>query len=158
MNNLENKEILSDEILNAIKLIIKETPLTVFGGSIALNGVGLLNRKIHDIDLFFHVSESLTSNRFLAIENDGKILSDTITDINGIEIQRTGINVAGVKTCCFKVGYDELQFSKISFRGVTIHLQNVNYAIQAKIAYSKFEYNTKHKEDLKTINEELSIF
>jgi len=158
MNNLENKEILSDEILNAIKLIIKETPLAVFGGSIALNGVGLLNRKIHDIDLFFHTSESLTSNRFLAIENDVEILSDTVTDINGVEIQRTGVNIAGVKTCCFKVEDDELQFSKISFRGVTIHLQNVNYAIQAKIAYSKKEYNTKHKEDLKAINEKFSKF
>jgi hypothetical protein len=52
-NNLENKQILSDDILNAIDLIIKKTPHAVFGGSIALNAVGLINRKISDIDLFF---------------------------------------------------------------------------------------------------------
>ena len=41
MKNLENKEILSDEILNAISLIIKQTPNVVFGGSIALNAISL---------------------------------------------------------------------------------------------------------------------
>lgn len=156
MNNLENKEILSDEILKAIELIVKQMPYAVFGGSIALVGVGLLNRKVSDIDLFFHTNESLTRNGFLFVENDGHILSDTVTDANGVEVQRTGAKIAGVKTCCFKVANDELQSSKVSFRGVTIHLQNVNYAIQAKLAYSKNEYSTKHREDLKTIDEQLS--
>ena len=53
MNNLDNSEILSDEIVNAIDLIITQIPDVIFGGSIALNAVGLLNRKVSDIDVFF---------------------------------------------------------------------------------------------------------
>ena len=63
-NNLESKEVLSAEILNAIDLIIKHTPNAVFGGSIALNAVGLINRKVSDIDLFFHLNENLTKMVF----------------------------------------------------------------------------------------------
>ena len=148
-NNLENKEVLSKEILNAIDLIIKHTPNAVFGGSIALNAVGLINRKVSDIDLFFHLDESLTENGFLSIENDGQILSDTVTDVNGVEIQRTGARIAGVKTCCFKVPDERLQHSKIEFLGRKICIQNVNYAIMAKMAYA--DKNNKHKEDLKQI-------
>lgn len=157
-NNLENKEILSDEILQAIDLIIKQTPNAVFGGSIALAAVGLINRKVSDIDLFFHISQSLSKNGFLSIQNDGQILSDTVTNTNGVEIQRTGAKIAGVKTCCFKVSDEELQHSKVEFLGRKICIQNVNYAIQAKIAYSKNELNTKHKNDLKNIDEILSNF
>ncbi len=148
-NNLENKEVLSDQILNAIDLIIKHTPNAVFGGSIALNAVGLINRKVSDIDLFFHLNESLTKNGFLSIENDGQILSDTVTNVNGVEIQRTGAKIAGVKACCFKVSDEEMQHSKIEFLGRKICVQNVNYAIMAKMTYA--DKNDKHKEDLKQI-------
>ena len=41
LKNLENKEILSDEILNAISLIIKQTPNVVFSGSIALTALNI---------------------------------------------------------------------------------------------------------------------
>jgi hypothetical protein len=150
MNNLENKEILSEEILQAIDLIIKNCPNAVFGGSIALNAVGLLNRKVSDIDLFFAENESLSKNGFLSIQNSGEILSDTVTNTNGKEIQRTGAKIAGVKTCCFKVENQELQNSKVNFLGRTICIQNVNYAIQSKIAYSS--RNPKHKEDLSNID------
>ena len=155
-NNLENKEVLSDEILNAIDLIIKHTPNAVFGGSIALNAVGLINRKVSDIDLFFDINESLTKNGFLSIENDGQILSDTVTNVNGVEIQRTGAKIAGVKTCCFKVSDEEMQHSKIEFLGRKICVQNVNYAIIAKMTYA--DKNNKHKEDLKQINMNLEKY
>ena len=131
-NNLESKEVLSAEILNAIDLIIKTHTKRCFGGSIALNAVGLINRKVSDIDLFFHLNENLTKNGFLLIVNDGQILSDTVTNVNGVEIQRTGAKIAGVKTCCFKVSDEEMQHSKIEFLGRKICVQNVNYAIMAK--------------------------
>lgn len=156
INNLENKEVLSDKILNAIDLIIKHTPNAVFGGSIALNAVGLINRKVADIDLFFPLNESLNKNGFLSIENYGEILSCTVTNINGMEIQRTGVNIAGVKTCCFKVTDEELQHSKIEFLGRKICIQNVNYAIIAKMTYAN--KNKKHKEDLKQINDNFDIY
>lgn len=153
-NNLENEEILSEEILNAIDLIIKHTPNAVFGGSIALNAVGLISRKVSDIDLFFPLNESLAKNGFLSIENDGQILSDTVTNVNGVEIQRTGAKIAGVKTCCFKVSDEELQCSKHKFirneTERTICIQNVNYAIEAKKSFSS--RNPKHKSDLETIS------
>ena len=147
-NNLEDKEILSDEMLNAIDIIIKNVPTAVFGGSIALNAVGLIKRKISDIDLFFHRTDSLSENGFIQ-EANGKILSDTVTDVNGDSIQRTGAIIAGVKTCCFKVSTEELQHSKVRFLGREIRIQNVNYAIRAKISYS--DKNNKHKDDLKNI-------
>lgn len=150
MNNLENKEILSDDILEAIDILIKVTPECVFGGSIALNAVGLLNRKISDIDIFFEIGDSLNKNGFLTIEST-EFGSDTVTDTNGKAIQRTSAKIKGVKCCVFKVDKEELQHSKFSFLGRTINIQNVNYAIQAKIAYSK---NTKkHSDDLNFIND-----
>lgn len=155
-NNLEDKEILSEEILAAIDLIIKYSPTAVFGGSIALNAVGLIHRKISDIDLFFRTDESLSKNGFLSIENDGQILSDTVTNTNGMEIQRTGARIAGVKTCCFKVPDEELQHSKVSFLGREICIQNVNYAITAKMSYA--DRNHKHRSDLDVINNTLNAY
>lgn len=154
MKNLENKEILPDEIFNAILLIIKETPYAVFGGSIALNAVGLISRPISDIDLFFGMNENLASNGYFSIKSIGEITSDTVTNLNGVEIQRTGAKIAGVKTCCFKVSTEELQCSKHKFTRngteYTIQIQNVNYAIEAKKSYAS--RNTKHKTDLEEIS------
>ena len=65
MNNLENKNILSEDIIEAIDIILLNTPSAVFGGSITLCAVGLLKRKINDIDLFFPIGESLNLNNFL---------------------------------------------------------------------------------------------
>jgi hypothetical protein len=153
MNNLDNSEILSDEIVNAIDLIITQIPDVIFGGSIALNAVGLLNRKVSDIDVFFPYSQSLSKNGFTQIPTT-EILSDTVTDTNGNPIQRTGLKVNGIKVCAFKVGDNELQYSTVLFtrngKILKINIQNVNYAIQAKIAYTS--KNPKHKEDLKTID------
>ena len=164
MKNLENKEILSDEIFNAILLIIKETPNVVFGGSIALNAVGLINRPIADIDLFFGMNESLATNGYLSVKSIGELTSDTVTNTNGIEIQRLGAKIAGVKTCCFKVSNLELQCSKHKFtrNGLeyTINIQNVNYAIEAKKSYLSQSYSSriaKHKTDLEAISNALDI-
>jgi hypothetical protein len=151
MNNLYNPEILSDEIVTAIGLIIEKCPEAVFGGSIALNTVGLLNRKISDIDVFFKENTTfpLRGGGFLSIPTT-EVLSDTVTDTNGKQIQRTGLMVNGIKVCAFKVGVEELQHSLMSFirneKFYELRIQNVNYAIQAKVAY---KYKTeKHQIDL----------
>lgn len=133
MNNLENKEILSEDIIEAIDIILLNTPNAVFGGSIALCAVGLLKRKIHDIDLFFPLGESLELNNFVHYVDE--IGSDTVTNVNGIDIQRTSAKIKDVKVCCFKVNEFETQHSLFTFLGRTIKIQNVNYAIQAKLAY-----------------------
>lgn len=153
MNNLENKLILNDQILSAIDLILEKCPKTVFGGSIALNAVGLLNREIHDIDVFY-CDESLETNGFLKIKRSS-IVSDTVTNTNGKEIQRTGVVINDVNTCAFNVGQEELQHSLFRFtrdgKERTICIQNVNYAIQAKISYTS--KTSKHKEDINSIDE-----
>ena len=157
MKNLENKEILSDEILNAILLIIEKTPNAVFGGSIALNAVGLINRPISDIDLFFGMNESSSENEYLSCETINEIISDTVTNTNGVEVQRRGGKIAGVKICCFYVCDEQLQCSKHKFTRngteITICIQNVNYAIEAKKSYSS--KNPKHKTDLEDISNAL---
>jgi hypothetical protein len=132
-NNLENDNILSNKIIEAIDIILKNTPNAVFGGSIALCAVGLLNRRINDIDLFFSIGESLSLNNFLTYVDE--IGSDTVTNVNGDEIQRTSAKIKNIKICCFKVSEAETQHSLFSFLGRTIKIQNVNYAIQAKLAY-----------------------
>ena len=100
------------------------------------------------------MNESLSKNGYLSVETIGEITSDTVTNTNGIEIQRTGAKIAGVKTCCFKVSDEELQCSKHKFTRneteFTICIQNVNYAIEAKKSYSSG--NPKHKSDLEAIS------
>jgi hypothetical protein len=160
MNNLENPEILSDEILHSIDLIIDRCPHAVFGGSIALNAVGLLNRKISDIDVFFDENTALTKHGFINIpETEWKgFLSDTVTDMNGKLVHRTGFKIGGTKVCGFKVHPEELQHSIFKFIRNTklyeIKIQNVNFAIAAKIAY--YYKKEKHEIDVDHINELLN--
>lgn len=157
MKNLENREILSDEILQAIDIIVSNCPDAVFGGSIALNAVGLINRKISDIDLFISNRQSLSRIGFLSLV-EGEILSDTVTNTNGEEIQRTGARIADVKTCVFSVDDEELQHSKHTFvrngKEYKLFIQNVNYAIEAKKSYSS--RNSKHRDDLEIIDDLLN--
>ena len=83
MNNLENKDILSDNVLSGIDYILEKCPDVIFGGSIALNAVGLLNRKISDIDLFFPLG---TEIKIIAgLHNDDLMVqvSEPATDTNG---------------------------------------------------------------------------
>jgi len=155
MNNLENVEILSNEIKEVIGIIVNKCPDVVFGGSIALNAVGLINRKVSDIDIFVRDNKSLTNGNLLdaGIIDDESLLSDTVTNTNGKEIQRTGAKINGIKICIFKVDTEELQHSICEFSGLKIKIQNINYAIQAKLSY-KFK-NEKHKDDLDEIFKEI---
>jgi hypothetical protein len=157
MNNLENPEILNDEILHSIELITERCPHAVFGGSIALNAVGLLNRKICDIDVFFDENTALTKHGFISIPEtqwEG-FLSDTVTDTNGKLVHRTGLKIGGTKVCAFKVDKEELQHSIFKFKRnektYELKIQNVNFAIAAKIAY--YYKKEKHELDINHINE-----
>jgi hypothetical protein len=162
MNNLENKEILPDNILSVMLRIVFVYPDCLFGGSIALNGIGLISRPISDIDIFIVNSKSIpTSLISLGQESDGNVGSDTVTDINGVEIQRTAMKINDVKVCVFKVPEHELSFSLVKFTrdGITykFKIQHVNHAINAKRAYLKTSQNPKHEIDLKSIEDELNF-
>ena len=155
INPLEDTNILSPEIAKAIDKILKKCPDAVFGGSIALNALGLINRKISDIDLFFPINTSIARIGFTSMA-DGEILSDTVTNVNGKKIQRTGIKIGDVKACAFCVSAEELQYSYFFFNGRKIKIQNVNYAILAKKYYEANSGNPKHGVDLKNIEQALS--
>ena len=156
INPLENKEILSDEIFSCIKIILENCPNAVFGGSICLNAFGLINRKINDIDIFIAKNQSYVASGILSksmISNvlfGNNLFSDTITDVNGKNIPRTGISFTNeIKCCVFKVDDEELMFHKYILYGKEIKLQYPKYAVMAKLAYSN--KTEKHKEDLKQI-------
>ena len=121
MKNLENKEILSDEIFNAISLIIKQTPNAVFGGSIALNAVGLINRPISDIDLFFGMNESLSKNGYLSVETIGEITSDTVTNTNG-KYKEQGLKSQGLKPVVLKYLMKNCNAQNINLQGMKQNL------------------------------------
>jgi hypothetical protein len=159
MNNLENPEILSDEIVKVIDEILYRCPDAVFGGSIALNAVGLLNRKISDVDLFFRNDANFARNYLLTLPVS-KITSETVTNMSGKEVQRTGLIVNDVHICAFKVDEEELQHSFFEFvrnnKLYNIKIQDVNYAIQAKIAYKWNTTKEKHKTDMDNIEKILN--
>jgi hypothetical protein len=154
-----NPENISNEIQVALKMIIDKCPDIVVGGSIALNAVGLIDRKVSDIDLFCLNTSSLNKNGFLNIESDIQ-LSDTVTDMNGVEIQRTGCKINGVKVCVFKVDKFQLEHSTINVLGMDLKIQNVNYAIMAKKIYANRPgvWNEKHKLDILNIEDTLNLF
>jgi len=156
-NPLENNDILSPEIIKAIDEILKIKKDIIFGGSIAFNALSLINRKISDIDIFIEENDynSIISNFVIPQSTDNQF-SETVTDLNGVEIRRIGGTMFGVKICCFIVTKKELEGgTDFTFFGRTIKLQNLNYAIQAKRQYAlKTE---KHKKDLVEIDMNLNF-
>jgi len=150
MKYLENKEILSDKIFYTMKTIAEQCPNVIFGGSIALNAVGLLNRKIGDIDTFFGEIESLERNGFLKTRTLCFSFSYSLSDDEGNTVQRTGVIINHVHVCVFKVDKSQLQYSLMNIRGTVFKIQNVNCAIQAKLQYSKRGVQ-KHIQDLEEI-------
>jgi hypothetical protein len=140
-----------DQLTATLKLITDKCPEAVIGGSVALHSLGLLERFPKDIDIFFPESTSLTKIKFFSIEGITDLTSDTVTDTNGKEVQRTGVLVNGLKCCAFKVPQAELQHSIADFYGLKIKIQHANFAIAAKRAY--VDKNGKHKEDLIKIQE-----
>lgn len=162
-NNLEDKEILSPELLQVIDVILAKSPRIVFGGSIVLNALGFIERPIKDIDLFIHDYESTVDYKLTdlisPLENGGASVSETTTDINGQEIRRIGIKINNTNCCIFSVPV--LNSSEFKFSGRTIRIQNVNEAILAKKAYVENTKNKngypgksyqKHQHDLDSIN------
>lgn len=156
MNNLEDSEILPDEILVVIDKLINYNPNFIFGGSIALNAVGLLNRKIKDIDIFVKEDYSICDNLFEVKTN---VVSETVTDVNGEKITRVGFKINDINICIFRVKGESLQHSIFEFSRRKIKIQNCNHAIIAKLAYSKkrdkdnrpFPSTTKHIKDVEDI-------
>lgn len=162
LNNLADPRIeeshmknVSPELWKVIQKVAQKCPTAVFGGSIALNAVGLINRPIKDIDVFFYENESKEKNGYLSLKGvESQVTSDTVTDMNGKKIQRTGIIVDGIHVCAFSVPSEQMLHAVMNFEGLKLRIQNINYAIQAKLIYTS--KTPKHKEDMEAIKTTLS--
>jgi hypothetical protein len=139
-----------EKITKALEHIYLLCPDAVVGGSISFISRGLLSRQPNDIDLFFPEYSSLVNFGLLNCYVD-EIGSDTTTDINGKEIQRTSLKIMGVKVCAFKVEDPYLKHDILEYNGVKIKAQFPQYGIVAKKIYA--EKNDKHKKDLEEILE-----
>lgn len=153
-NLKEKRDFIPLKIFQVIDKILEHFPEAVFGGSVALIIAGLLQREISDIDVFFPYKENFCRNGIFSIgENIGFSFSDTIDSFNGQKVVRMGIKIDGVEVCCFKVPDEMLVYEKVSFLGRNINIQDVKFAIMAKIAY--IDKNPKHKKDLDEIIDHL---
>ena len=148
-----NKRILPSEISQVIAELNNEFPDIVFGGSIALNVVGLINRTIGDIDIFIPENHQILSSKYV---KDYKAKDVENFSFEENTCTRTGIYINDIKVCIFEVSnLDQLQCSKYSFNDSTINIQNVNHCIIAKTKYLKQKFcvsREKHVKDLQQIN------
>lgn len=159
INYLEEKAIISEQIIGGIDELLSRSKEIVFGGSIALNAVGLIKRQVKDIDIFTHCAWKLNHYNLLSLvcpTSDVKDISETATDVNGEQIRRVGAKINGINVCIFILNKPP-QFSEFKFLGRTIKIQNVNDAILAKRAYSEMNLAScdKHRQDLIVINKSL---
>ena len=147
-NYLEDQNLLDSRLLNTMDKIKRIYPDVVFGGSIALVAVGLLNRPVGDIDCFVDFGENATViNKH--IEPSSHLLSETVDDIDGYPVKRSGGVFNGVKICLFQVHPRQLEHIKYRIFDEEYNIQNVNWAIIAKKSYANRTY--KHNRDLKKI-------
>lgn len=153
-----------------IKLIDVSNNQIVFGGSIVLNALGLIKRPIHDVDIFIDKPISYYGglNDFIHSDEIDEATYESVTDINGIPINRISIKVNGINVCIFSV--QTLNYSFFKINDIVIKIQNINEAILAKRAYLKIteERNKtlindypnlsyeKHKKDVEDIDEFLN--
>lgn len=80
MNNLENKKILSDKMLKVVKQLSSEFPNIVFGGSIGLNAVGLIERNIGDIDVFVDENHKILSSKYFNFDEVKESQKENLDD------------------------------------------------------------------------------
>jgi len=71
-NNLEMNNILQSNVLAGMYLIIEKYPDVIFGGSIALNAYGLIEREIKDIDIWIDSKKTLEDVGFGDFNKLGK--------------------------------------------------------------------------------------
>jgi hypothetical protein len=151
-NHLEEKEILNEKVLEGIDKLLALSKEIVFGGSIALNAVGVIDRSIKDIDLMTSKHKSLNYYNLMQLvcpTEDVKEISETVTDVNGEMVIRVGAKIGDINICIFKI--DKVNFSEFKFSGRTIKIQNINDAILAKRCYAQKNVSSagKHLNDVK---------
>lgn len=183
MNNLENRKILSEKMLNVIKELTNQYPNIVFGGSIGLNAVGLIEREIGDVDLFVDENHQILKSKYFksetVIENENKYepKSDKPFDLNNLDSSclntkkqeedqespdpddpnttRLSLTIDDVKVCVFKTSNPELLNSfKFKVEDIEINIQHIKHALIIKQKYVKKLSGTNKQKHLN----DLSLF
>lgn len=149
-NYLEDPEILSPIVLNAIDYLLLKSKDIVFGGSIALNAVGIIKRPIKDLDIvidrdlaYYGLDNLQKQEGHSAVEADEFVNKD---------VTRHALMINEIKLDVFQT--KEIGFSTFKFLGRTIRINNVNEIIIAKKKYLvnpgvKKETYDKHFDDVK---------
>jgi hypothetical protein len=143
----------------------------LFGGSISLLSCGLMNRSIGDIDIFTadeKIYKDLIKNIYANNElGPSKFSNCKSNDYNHVtldkdlnQISRTGLTIRApqdklIKLCIFLVPKDQIKsynMYQIS-SGLSIPVQQINYAIHAKILYAQRSSPSgeKHKMDIENV-------
>lgn len=137
------------EIQKAVAYITECHHSPLFGGSIALKALGLMDRDISDIDLVFPWVAKGEIDLFF-IDPKAEFDGGESLDIEGVHRLPTKINK--IKACCFYVPKNMLQSIPVTFEGMQINVQDPYWIIDAKISYS---WHPKHEKDLFSIWEKL---
>jgi hypothetical protein len=134
-NHLELSEVLSPVVLNAIDYLLLKNKNFIFGGSLALNAVGIIKRPIKDLDIIIEEGDIDEYDiRGIVKKNPSKdIFYETTAEISGKTIKRYPASIHEVKVCFF---VDENpSYSIFKFKDRKIRINNVNDIIIAKRAY-----------------------
>jgi len=135
MNFLEDPAVVSPLLLNAIDYLLLKNKDLVFGGSLAVNAVGIIKRPIKDLDIIIPNREIATDlfNEILKVHPDTDELYEDLTDVNGEPVVRVGGKIHEVPVCFFV--NKSISFSTFGFLGRKININNVNDIILAKLSY-----------------------
>ena len=158
-NYIENPNIVSDGIYMTMVAISRHMPFAYFGGSISLVAHGLIARKVSDIDVVIPMAMSIPQ-----VLIDGSVIgeasSDTVRDVDGNEIRRTGLNINGIKICVFRVDPSKIYGNVVSARrdgDIVNHfnIQDVNTTIFYKNLFASS--NPKHRRDIESVQQRLRL-
>lgn len=143
---------ISEDKLKIIDQLIAAFPNIVFGGSIALNALGLIDREVGDIDLFY--TEKRVYSAWLQNQALDEATYENDVDMLGYITHRIGVKIGQVKICGFEIPEGrETKSISVNVHGRTINVQNPVFAIVAKAIYS--DKTKKHAADLEAIQENL---
>jgi len=156
LNHLEDSRILSPVVLNAIDYLLLKNRNFIFGGSLALNAVGIIKRPIKDLDIIIDEGDIDEFDiRGIVKKNPSKDNEcyETSQEIGGRQIKRYPASIHEVKVCFF-VDPDPT-YSVFKFKDRKIRINNVNDAIMAKRTFLETpgvrpESFLKHMMDINT--------
>lgn len=150
----------NEDILEVMDMLLLVNPSIIFGRSIVLNQLCLINREIHDIDIFLYspIIDQRSFRRLLPTyfhhDVQGNIFIGSIHPINldlHERMLRVSISINEINICVFitnntrRLSYSTHMLDNNKY----YRLQSVNLAIEAKLSYPS--HIAKHQDDLASV-------